>query len=69
MTSRYPLADRFRQFVIDDGGTGPNGYVMALEAVLAKCAELRTRRGVQYPDEVAAEFEQIFADYFGIRED
>jgi hypothetical protein len=63
------LADRFRKFVVDDSVGGPNGYVMALEAVLAKCAELRTRGRVQYPDEIAAEFEQIFADYFGIRGD
>jgi hypothetical protein len=59
------LTDRFRQFHADDGGH-PNGYVMALEAVLTKCAELRTRRHALYPDEVAAEFEQIFTTYFGI---
>lgn len=54
--------DEFRQFVNDDGTIGPNGYVMALEAVLDKCSELR-RRG--YGD-LAAEVEQVFVDYFGI---
>jgi hypothetical protein len=68
MAAPHPLADSFRKFTRDDGVASQNGYVMALEAVLAKCADLRTRGFAQYPDEVAAEFERIFADFFGIQE-
>lgn len=60
------LAERFQRFTVEDGVSGPNGYVLALEAVLEKCAELRHRGGAQYPDEIAEEFEGIFAQFFGI---
>jgi hypothetical protein len=60
------LAEQFRQFAEDDCVSGPNGYVLALEAVLNKCAELRARRFPQYGDEVAEEIESIFTQMFGV---
>ncbi len=59
------LIDNFRRFTADDEVTVPNGYVMALEAILGKCADLRARGLDQY----AEEFEQIFTDHFDISRD